>query len=172
MDIIFALFHILGSLITVLIVFLAIGEFAKWDYERNKKLEREELSLALNLKIDEIFLNKNMPRVIEYSTIKFSDELLRNRLSDFIGIIRSLFDWIGFLLMPIVFLAVIWFTVIENTDHAVFSWAVIGVAIFFFILTMLLSSICKLITGRFPGEAKAQRESLMSYTGAGNLGAK
>jgi len=55
-------------------------------------------------------------------------------------------------------LTVIWVTVMETTDAAVNAWFMLGLAVFFSLASVIFTLTCKLLTGRYPGEAKAARK--------------
>ncbi|MEJ1372597.1 MAG: hypothetical protein RPU32_12560 [Candidatus Sedimenticola sp. (ex Thyasira tokunagai)] len=163
MEALIAIAHILGSIIVVVIFGFIALLIVAWETDRNKKRVAEEMSVSLGVQIDDLDSEELIPKILQFSSEKFSSELLRNRLSDFCGLIRTLWDWLGTLSQAIVLLAVIWFTIIENNENAVFAWFIVGIAVVFWLVSVIFSLVCKLLTGRYPGQAKQARKAAAEW---------
>src|SRR4051794_39350612 len=92
---------------------------------------------------------------------RYSTDLLRNRVSDFCGWIQFVWDWLGNILELGVLGTVVWFTWTEDLGNAVY-W-IVALGLFFWVTTIVLSWACKLITGRYPGQARNVRKLLTQW---------
>src|SRR5262249_26064052 len=122
----------------------------------------DELALKLRVPVTELEKEELIPKIVEVQAERFSNDLLRNRLSDFCGVIRTIWGWLGSLLQIGVLLAVIWYT-FSDRSAAVFAWSIVGIGLFFSITAILFSFLCLLLTGRYPGQAKAARKAVSEY---------
>ncbi|PKO50777.1 MAG: hypothetical protein CVU26_09475 [Betaproteobacteria bacterium HGW-Betaproteobacteria-2] len=160
MSILIAIGHIVGALISLVAFSMAILGLAEWESERNRKSALQEMSLALSIPVDELDKSENETKVIQFALNRFSSELLRNRLSDLCGWVQSGWGWFGALLQTGIFLGVVWFTITDDLTNSVYAWWLIAVAFFFWISSVFFALICRLLTGRFPGQARLARKKL------------
>jgi hypothetical protein len=155
--------HIIGSVITVIAFGAGVLALSVWQANRNRKAAAAEISIALGVPMDRLDDAENAVRVVQFSAARFSSELLRNRLSDFCGWIQSAWGWLGNLFQVGVFLAVIWYTFAKDTADAVHAWWVVAIAFFFWVTSVAFGLICKLLTGRSPGQARQARKFLAEF---------
>jgi hypothetical protein len=163
MVILIAIAHILGSIIAVVIFWFVVILIASWETDRNQKRVAEELSVILGVKVEDLDRDEMAPKILDFSSKKFSSELFRNRLSDFCGLIRTLWGWLCTLTQLGVLLAVVWYTLTENSENAVYAWLIVGISVFFWLASVIFSLTCKLLTGRYPGEAKQARKAAAEW---------
>lgn len=163
MDIALAITHIGGSLVALLILGFLVMLAATWISERTQKRALEEASIQLGVPVEELNSEQHAQTIVKWSAERFSSELFKNRFSDFLGIIRKLWEWVGLAVQVIVLLTVIWYTVTDSLEAAVYAWLVVGVAFFFWIVSVVFTFVCKLLTGRFPGEASQARKTLAQF---------
>lgn len=172
MEILIAIAHIVGAIIVSIIVGVIILFISSWEQQRNKKAALDELSVRLGVPKadleDEGKLEEYGPQIVRISLERFSDELFRNRLSDFCGSLTVVWGWLGYIIQVLILLAVAWYTFTESFDVAVYAWLINFVVILFFIVGVLFSLLCKLLTGRYPGQAKAARKSLVNFVNLQN----
>lgn len=149
-----AIAHILGAIIAyVFFYFFVLFVAVKIQ---NKYIE--ELSATLGLSLEELESEENTQKIISLCSEKYSSEMFRNRISDFFGIIHMVWNWLTNVLLIVVFVVVLWYTFTENKDNAVYSWFMPSLTIFSWAISFIFSSICHLLTGRYPGQAKATRK--------------
>lgn len=164
MDLVIAIGHILGAFFAISLLGIGIFLIANWEKDRNLKLLNEEASLALGISIHELDNNpEHIPKVIQFVSTRFSNELLRNRLSDLCGLIRSIWGWLCLILQAGIFIAVIWYTFTDDLGIAVYAWVIIPLELLFWVISIGFSLLCKLLTGRYPGQAKQARKSLVNF---------
>lgn len=160
MSVLVSISHIAGA-IAVLVAFgLGLIMLAAWEQERNQKSAFQEASFALGIPIDDLGKDENLDRLIQYSAAKYSAELFRNRFSDLCGWIQLGWVWLSNIFQTAVLLGVIWYTVTDDLSNAVNAWWVVVAAFFFWISSALFALTCKLLTGRFPGQARQVRKAL------------
>ncbi|MNP36030.1 hypothetical protein D3C76_1293870 [compost metagenome] len=104
---------------------------------------------------------KHVSKAIEYMSERFSNDRLSNRLSDLFGWLRAAWDWLGSLLQIGILVGVIWFTVTDALTNAIYAWSIVAIGLFFWIASMLFTFLCRLFTGRYPGQAKQARKRLV-----------
>jgi hypothetical protein len=157
MEILIAIAHIIGSIVALFIFGFVVLLIAGWERGRIQKQVAEEASVALGVTVEDLDSEELAPKILKLSAEKFSTELLRNRISDFCGLIRTIWGWLGNIIQVLVLLAVVWYTITESTENAVYAWFVLGIAIVFWLVSVIFSLACKLLTGRYPGQAKEAR---------------
>jgi len=155
--------HIGGSILALVILGFVLLILLAWESERSKKHLLEEAAAKLGVSVDDLNREELTTRLVQLSAERSSDELLRNRLSDLCGVIRTLWDWGGLLLQAVVIGAALWFTITESAGNAVYAWFAVGVAILFWLASAAFSLTCRLLTGRYPGEAKVARKALAEF---------
>ena len=156
-----AIGHIVGALVAFLVFGLIVAALAEWEIEHNRKTVLQEMSLALGLPVDEIDKPENQDRVIQFAAARFSSELLRNRLSDLCGYVQIIWAWFGNAVLVCVLLGVIWYSITDDPSSAVHAWSIVAIAFFFWVLSVAFALLCKLLTGRFPGQARQARKMLV-----------
>lgn len=163
MTVLVAIGHILGSFLVTAVLGAIVHAVAEWEVERNRKQLRQEAAITLGVAEEDLDNEELIPRVVQLSSERFSNELLRNRLSDFCGSIRAAWGWLGFLSQGAAFLAVIWYTVTDSLGVAVNAWFIVALWFFFWITSVAFSLACRLLTGRYPGQAKLARKALAEF---------
>jgi hypothetical protein len=158
-----AIAHIGGTMLVLFILGVLNLWLISWESERNAKRRLQSAALALGGGVEQLEREEMIPRLVQYSADRFSSELFRNRLADFCGPLRTVWVWLGSLCQLLALGAVVWSAFISGPDVAVVAWSAVGIAIFFWVTTILSSYACLLLTGRFPGEAKAARTALSSF---------
>jgi len=93
--------------------------------------------------------------------------LFRNRVSDLCWWVQLGWDLLGIVLQWGVVLAAIWYTLTDNLSISVHTWWVVVIYFFFLITTVLFALICRLITGRVPGQARKTRKTIAKYRSDG-----
>lgn len=159
MDILIAIAHILGSIITLLVFGFVVLLIGGWETGKIQKQAAEEASVTLGVSVNDLDKEENAPKLLKLSSEKFSSELFKNRISDFFGLIRTAWGWLSNIVQAVVLIAVIWYTFTDSTDNAVYAWFILGISVFSWLVSVIFSLTCKLLTGRYPGQAKAARKA-------------
>jgi hypothetical protein len=163
MNTLIAIAHICGALIVLIGLGFVALLISSWEIERNRKNEIENLTLHLGISIDDLEKEEFSSKIIQFSAERFSNELLRNRLSDLCGVIRTAWNWLGLLLQAGTILGVVWTTFTDGYENAVYAWLVVAIWIYFWGMSIVFSLLCKLLTGRYPGQAKTARNSMSEF---------
>jgi len=158
MDILIAIGHILGSIICLLVFGFVVLLIGGWETDKVQKQVAEEASVALGVSVEDLDKEENARKLLKLSSDKFSSELFKNRLSDLCGLIRTVWGWLSNIIQAIVLIAVLWYTVTDGTENAVYAWFLLGISILSWLISVIFSLMCKLVTGRYPGQAKAARK--------------
>lgn len=156
-----ALLHVVGALgLTVAFGMLTIV-IGAWEQERILKRRTQEAAIALRVSVAALENEPDlMPDLMQYASQRSSDELLRNRVSDLCGLIRTAWGWLGALLQVGIVVGVGWYMYTDGAQSSVAMWSVLFVAIFFWLASVVFSFTCVLLTGRYPGEAKLARKAI------------
>ncbi|MGH8475604.1 MAG: hypothetical protein ACRER2_07520, partial [Methylococcales bacterium] len=163
MSTIIAIAHVLGTIIAVFAFSAAVLALSAWELKRNQKAATKEVSIALGIPVESLDNAENSSKVVTFTAARFSSDLFRNRLSDLCGWVQIGWVWLGTLLQVGVFIGVIWYSVTDSAQNAVHAWWVVGIAVFFWIVSVAFGLLCKLVTGRFPGQARQARKQLAEY---------
>ena len=166
MVVLIAIGHIAGAVIASFVIGVLTHVVAAWDGERAQKRALEEMSITLGVPVYELDSESLAPRVIQPSSARFSSDLLRNRLSDLCGVLRTIWAWFGWLVEAGIVIGVAWFTFTDELSMAVYAWSIVPVALFVWISSIVFSFACKLLTGRYPGQAKRARSALTQLINA------
>lgn len=158
-----ALGHIGGAIVVSTILGFALVAVAVWWDKKSAKQALQELSASLGVPVDALDTPEMARKITQLSSERYSSELLRNRLSDLCGALSTFWSWLSLILQGFVLTGVIWFTLTESRDAAVFAWTVIPLALFFWVSSVAFALACKLLTGRYPGQAKAARKMIAEY---------
>jgi hypothetical protein len=157
-----ATLHVLGALaVSVAFGLLVIG-IGAWEMERVKKRRLQEMSVSLGVPLALMESEALVPKLIEYSSKRYSGELLRNRLADLCGVVRTAWGFLGSFVQLVAIGMVGWQLCESGSNNAALMWIVPALALFFWLISVAFSFACLLLTGRYPGEPKESRKSLAS----------
>lgn len=162
MNLLVAIGHIVGSVLALVALGVASYYLGIWEAKRNQRRALENAAVELGVPVHELDNADIEPKVLQLSSRRYSADLLCNRLSDMCGVIRAAWGLLGLLLEAGILAAVVWYTVTSSLANAIYAWVIIAIAIVFWVLSVAFSLICKLFTGRYPGEAKGARKFLVN----------
>ena len=160
MRLLIAIGHIVGSQLAAAVVGWVTMLIAAWEVTRNQKHLLEEMSIQLGISVDDLEKEEMAPRIIQFSSERYSSELFRNRLSDLCGAIRTGWFWLSLFVQIGGLVGVVWYTFTDSLDTAVYSWLLVALSLLFWIVSVAFSLVCRLFTGRYPGEAKLARKAI------------
>lgn len=160
---IIAIAHILGSIIGVFLFGFLILMIAQWESGRNIKRASEELALALRVKVQDLEREDLRPLIQTHLSQKFSSELFKNRFSDLVGVLRNCWNVLGSLAQIAIIVWVAWQAFTGSPEIALYAWSILAVAVFTFLVSLTMGLACKLLTGRYPGEAKLARKATLDW---------
>lgn len=158
MDMFIAAGHIAGSILTLFALGFANAAWIVWANNRDQRKLPGELSVALGVPVDGLV--DKQPEIIQHFTKRYSSELFRNRLSNVCGVLNWVWGGLGSLAQLAWLGRVGWVTFNGNLEAAVNAWWVLAIAAVFFVLEVAFSAVCKLVTGRTPGEARRGRKAV------------
>jgi len=150
--------HILGSIIALIVFGFVVLLVGSWEAAKIQKQVTEEASVTLGVSVEDLEKEEHAHKLLKLSSEKFSSELFKNRISDFCGLIRTAWSWLSNIAQAVVLIAVLWYTFTDSADNAVYAWFILGITIFSWVVSVIFSLACKLLTGRYPGQAKAARK--------------
>ena len=163
MSVTLALAHIAGAVIVVLAFGFGVLALWMWGQERIHKAAREEMSIALGISVDRLDDPENANRIVQFAAELFSSEKFQNRLSDLCWWVLVTWGWLSNLIQGGILIAVIWYSFTDSPSNAIYAWWVLAVAFLFWVISMALVFLCKLFTGRFPGQASLGRKNLAEF---------
>ena len=160
MQILIGFAHIIGSIITYLMFGYVLMLMNTWERHKTLKQMAEQVSVTSGIKINVEDLDKaeHAPTLMKFYAEKFSSELFKNKMSDFFGVIKTLWGWQSTIVQVLILTIVIWYTITNSIDNAVYAWLLVGFSIFSWIINVFVTQSCKILTGRSPGQAKAGRK--------------
>lgn len=163
MSVIIAVAHILGAIIALFAFESAVLALSAWELKRNQKAAAEEISIALGIPVESLGNTENASRVVRFNAERFSSDLFRNRLSDLCGWVQLAWGWLGRIFQVGVFFGAIWYSFTDSVQNAIYVWWVVAIALIFSVTSVVFGFVCKLVTGRFPGQARQARKQLAEY---------
>jgi len=166
MNYVIAIAHIGGSILTGMVLGVGVFLLGAWELRRNERKLLEELSLEIGIPVEELNREDVFARLIEVTSRRYSSELFRNRLSDLCGGVRTAWVWLGSILQLGIIAGVTWFAFTDNLQIAVCAWWIIAIQLVFWIISVGFSLLCRLLTGRYPGQAGGARKSLAELLSA------
>ena len=155
-----AVAHIGGSLAAVLALGAFLNRIESRSYRRNREQIFEEASAKLGVAADDLDTGELRPELLQFFAERFSSELPGNRTSDLLGVIRTVWVLLGFLLQGVVLSGITWYVCMNNGKGAVQAWWLVAISLVFGIAGIILSFVCKHLTGRFPGQAGQARKGV------------
>lgn len=150
--------HVMGAVLAVVMHWVLIFLLASKIEERSRKNFMAEFAASLGIPIADLDNPQHERAIYKLCADRFSSELLRNRLSDLCGWVNNAWDWLGFLVQAGILLSVIWYTAVDGPKNAVNAWWLIAASIFFWLVSLAFYCACKLLTGRYPGQARKVRK--------------
>jgi len=163
MSILIAALHIIGSFIAQIAFGYVYALISQWELARNAKKAYEETSIALGIPVDRLDDPENATKVVLHNSARFSSDRFQNRMSDLCGWIRDGWMVLGLIVQIVTAGTVLWYTFTESASNAVYAWWILGIAIFFWVVAVSFAFLCKLLTGRYPGQARLARKVLAAY---------
>ncbi|MDJ0939291.1 MAG: hypothetical protein QNJ00_05975 [Woeseiaceae bacterium] len=160
MDIVIAVAHYLGAVFAVIVLLVLSLAFDAWIALKDEKSLTDELSLAVGHPVDNATLDRDFADYAKILGERYSAELFRNRISDLAGIIWQAWNWLGLLLQIGALGLALWLTATSGSEAAVSAWLVPIVTILIWAVAIMFAMLCKLLTGRYPGQAKRARQNL------------
>lgn len=163
MDILIALAHITGSVVVMFLLGFGILMLSAWELDRNTKNALAELSIKLNIPIDEIENEEHTNTIIKAMSEENSSEKFTNRFSDLCGYIRITWNVFISIIVISIIIGVSWLTYDDHLNNAIYAWSVIPVYLVGVIISILFSLICKVLTNKHPGQARSGRKYISKY---------
>jgi uncharacterized membrane protein YciS (DUF1049 family) len=161
-----AILHIVGAVVGTMAFGVVVLFISSWESERNKKVAQQELAITLGVAVEDLGDERLLSRIIALTSERFSNDRISNRLSDLCGIVQTAWGWFGWLLQIGIFIAVVWFSFAESLSNAIYAWWIIATGVFFFVTSVLFALACRLMTGRYPGQAKKVRKTMAEVLSA------
>ncbi|MGE8184056.1 MULTISPECIES: hypothetical protein [unclassified Pseudomonas] len=161
-----AILHIAGAIFGTIALGVIVFLISSWEIERNNRAVMQDLSIRLGVAVEDLSDEKLSPRIVELTSERFSNDRFSNRFSDLCGAVRTVWDWLGSLLQIGTLVGVVWMTVTESLTNAVHAWWIVAIGVFFWIAGVLFALLCRLLTGRYPGQAKKARKGMAEFLSA------
>lgn len=156
-----AVIHVVGALGASFAFGIFVLVIGAWEQERVKKRNFQDASIALGVPVAALENDEKLiPSLIQYSSQRHNSELLRNRVSDLCGLLRTAWGWLSTIVQVGIVAGVSWSMYTEGAENAALMWSVLAASIFFWLASVAFSFACLLLTGRYPGEAKMARKSI------------
>ncbi|WP_457443772.1 hypothetical protein [Roseateles sp. P5_E4] len=158
-----AIVHVVGALVASCAFGVLVLFIVAWEEQRIERRRRQDASIALGVPVADLEDERLAPKLLEYASRRCSAELLRNRLSDLAGALRTGWGWLGNLVQLCIVVGVFWAMYSQGHDSAVVMWMAPAASVFFWLASLAFSFACLVLTGRYPGEAKAARKALAAF---------
>lgn len=158
-----AILHIVGAILGTVALWMFVLFVSSWEMRRNNRAVMEDMSIRLGVAVEDLADESLSPRIIELTSERFSNDRFSNRFSDLCGSVRTIWDWLGSLFQIGVLIGVVWNTFTESLSNAIQAWWIVAIGLFFWIAGVLFALACRLLTGRYPGQAKKARKGIAEF---------
>lgn len=158
--------HIGGAIVTTFVLGFSLSRSIAALQARRTRRWLGEAALTLGVPVEELESSTNFEALVKYSHERFTSELFRNRLSDFWGQVLRVWGWFGMLLQAVLIAWVIYATVADSVSSAPYAWFVLVLEVLFDAIAVAAGFVCRLLTGRDPGQAHRARVFLSKAAGA------
>lgn len=152
--------HIIGALIASVVLSTLLFFFGVWIDKLRAQRVMEQASLDLAVPLSELSSPSFEQSLIRYLGAKYSDDLLKNRISDLVGFLLSAFNWVVLLIELAILGFAVWLALAEDQSNAIYAWLVLPVSLIAFCVAMSVHFACKILTGRYPAQARHARKIL------------
>lgn len=156
---IYALLHIVGTTLVLIIIFLISGILlhVKWGVKRlNEVLELA--AYEKGIRVEDMFNREHNSEMCSYLYEKYSSDKFVNRLSDMFRPIFVVIDYISVIISGGFVVMITYFAFTEDIEIAKFAWFAVPISLIFIIIYRVFYWFCFLLTGRGAGEAKSLRK--------------
>ena len=152
-----ATIHIVGTFILMFAFECLLLVAGAWEANRYTKALMKELSVREGMDLETMPFEKSKDILLKYNAEMFSSELLRNRLSDLCGYVRIGWDWLSTFSRYGLLVFIAYLTLTDGPENAVYAWWSVAIMLVMWIVSYVFASVVHLLTGRFPGQARAAR---------------
>jgi hypothetical protein len=158
--------HIGGAVVATFVLGLFLSRGIAALQARRTRRWLGEAALTLGVPAEELESPAHFEALVKYSHARFTNELLRNRLSDFLGQVLRVWGWFGIFVQAVLIAWVIYVTVTDGARNAPYAWLVLVVEVLGDTVALAAGFLCRLLTGRDPGQAYRARAFLSKAAGA------
>lgn len=156
-------FNIGGSFAVVVVLSWVYFILAHFEERHILANERKAFALDLGVAVEELDADENLPALQKLLVARFSDERFGNRIADLFGVIRTLWNAVSGLAVYGMLALAVWLTFSDGPTNAPAAWFAVGIWIVAIAGSAALSIVCKVLTGRWPGQPRAARKHLVAY---------
>jgi hypothetical protein len=156
----FVTLHVIGAVVAYSVVSFLLLLFISWRHGQVVTAANEEAALDLGIPLADLDNDEHFTRTMQYAATRSSNELLRNRLSDLCGLLTTAWNWLAIAAVVGLVIAVLWNMGTDTSRDVVYLWLTIPVMIGMWLIGLVFSYACKLLTGRYPGQARLARKEL------------
>jgi hypothetical protein len=154
----YAVFHIVGALaLTGGLIYTTLILNRIWG-ERADGQIYEQISIALGIPASTLRRGELTPEFIGHLSSRYSNDLLRNRLSDLWDTTLLVWDLLAHLILIVVAIFVLWAVATDSREWAKGMWFVPAVFVACKCVEAAMNMVCVALTGRYPGEARRWRK--------------
>lgn len=169
MDAIIATAHIVGSFVVSVLFLITKQNLASKFDTKSKRKAQNEMCLDLGISFTNEDLKNNQEKILNYLRLRYSSDLLTNRISDLCGTVLKITSFIMAIIEIITILSVLYYTVFESVDCSVFAWLLVGFHVAYTIFYLSFIAACKFLTNRYPNQARRSREMLFNFSKNSNV---
>lgn len=151
--------HVVGAL-------LALGVltgFTGWVHRMvNAGIENSgkvRASKITGIPISELENPVNQDILNNYIMKRSNAKLIANRVADLCGTLLSVFLLLSAVLQALIIIAGIYLS-IRHSENAAIAWLAVLMALATWIISLLVTFLCRMFTGRSPGQARVMRRTL------------
>ena len=162
MEILIAVVHIVGAILTIMVLAFLVSSFELFLSQKSHARVRREIALQLGIRVVELDIEENAQQFLRTFADRISSELFRNRISDLIGSIVNALDILFSIVMALILIFTIYNLFDQGPGGAPIIWFALGVFLFWVLVMFAIKFVYFVLTGRHPSEAKTARKNLQT----------
>ena len=156
-----AFWHVAGALGTTGLLIGGVVALEVWLNKFREKAFAEEVAVRLNIPVALMDQDPIPVQVREFLAARYDADLFRNRLSDAFAWVLLVWGVLCILAATVTIFWVVWLLVADGRTNAPGMWLVPAIAICSIVVGTAGQTICKLLTGRLPGQAMLARKQML-----------
>ena len=158
-----ALAHITGSVVFWLILDAFEMMFQDWVGQYLKKCRLRNWALDIGVSCEQLTQDNSLNAAVnKYLQKTYASDVVSNKFSDFAAFVVSALYYLSLFVSAVYLCWVVGLIIFDGGKSAPLAWISLIFKLLFFIASVIFSFMCMLMTGRYPGEASAIRQSLMT----------
>ncbi len=151
--------HVLGAIIGLIVLAVFTGWVHRMVNAGMESSGKAKASKLTGIPITDLENTDHKDTLNSYIIKRSDPKLLANRISDLCGTLLSVFLLFS-AFAQVFFIVLGTYFSIRQSELAPVAWAAVAMAVATWIISLMLTFLCRMLTGRAPGQARVMRRTL------------